>query len=139
MQWVGKARLSGFSHMQQQSAVRRPQLGVGQRSSPPQPLTPYTLLKEQVGALLRFFLPPLDPGTRALGAPSSVFHRGSGPVPTGGGGAVLFCSPALETAPAQTETHSCRAMGWSREMDSGKRAWPGSPNLASPWQLAGPV
>ena len=74
--------------------MRRPQLGV--------------FLEEQVGALLRFFLPPLDPGTRV---------------------------PALEAAPTQRETHSCRATGWSKETDGGKRAWFGFPNLASPWVL----
>ena len=137
MQWVGKARLSGFSHRQQQSAVRRPQLGVGQRSSPPQPLTPYTLLKEQVGALLRFFLPPLDQGTRALGAPSSVFHRGSGPVPTGGGGQ---CSSVhllwKQHQPRRKPTVAGQSAGperWTVERGPGldPQTWP----LPGSWQV----
>lgn len=134
LQRAAKARLSGSSR---QSTMRRPQLGVGQRSSAPPPLTPHTLLEEQVGACLRFFLPPLDPGTRALGAPSSVFHRGSGPVPTSGGGR---CSSVhllwKQHQPRQKPTVSGQRAGperWTVERGSGldPQTWP----LPGSWQV----
>lgn len=138
LQRAAKARLSGFSRVQQQTEHREaPTAGCRaeeQRSPIPHP---HTLLEEQVGALLRFFLPPLDPGIRALGAPSSVFHRGSGPVPTGGGG---WCSSVQllwkQHQPRRKPTVAGQRAGperWTVERGPGldPQTWP----LPGSWQV----
>lgn len=87
LQRAVKARFSGSSR---QSTMRRPQLGVGQRSSAPHP-SPHNLLqRSRVGACLRFFLPPwIFKGTWGT---FLCFPQRLWPCAHEGGG-VLFCPP----------------------------------------------
>lgn len=107
----------------------------GQRSSAPPPLTPHPS-RGAGGSLFEILPAPLDPGTRALGAPSLCFPQRLWPCAHEWWGR---CSSVhllwKQHQPRQKPTVSGQRAG--QKDGRWKRVWPGSPNLASPWQLAG--
>lgn len=87
-----------------------------------------------MGACLEILPAPLDPAQGHLGH-FPVFHRGSGPVPTSGGGGFLFT--CFSTSPDRNPQF--QGNGLVQKADGGKRVWLWIPKPGLSWQLAGPV